>query len=303
VIALSASVLLALYLIVPGFLFRLVFGVFVPLRTFVYTRTEEIYKAVITAILPFLLALLLVWIAWPFNVHPFSVGGNNDQLRRADYKIVLSSFYSEQTFHASGEEFWKALTRSSRRQGRLIFWYYGFVIGESLFLSFLVRRYGKFRGNRLYSKFADTLLLPNVSQWHVLLTPFIFPDRKGTVKADVLSSEGTLYQGIVSDYFLSLDGMLTGLILTGPPRRFDRRTYLQDKDAGNKKDAETYWRVIPSAKLYIFADKIANINLNYEPEVPSKEAVTDLVARLVKTGTTFSITIQAGKPGEQPSKP
>jgi hypothetical protein len=78
---------------------------------------------------------------------------------------------------------------------------------------------------------------------------------------------------------------------------------LQDKDAGNKKDAETYWRVIPSAKLYIFADKIANINLNYEPEVPSKEAVTDLVARLVKTGTTFSITIQAGKPGEQPSKP
>jgi hypothetical protein len=211
-------------------------------------------------------------------------------------------------FHASGEEFWKAFTRSSRRQGRLLVWYYGFVVGEALLLSFLIRRYGKFRGNQFYSKFADTLLLPNISQWHVLLTPFIFPDRKATVKADVLSSEGTLYQGTVSDYFLSLDGMLTGLILT-EPRRFDRRSYLQEKDKGDKKDKkdkkdlETYWREIPSAKLYMFADKIANINLNYEPEVPSKKAVTDIVEKLVKAGTTFSITIQAGKPGDQPPKP
>jgi hypothetical protein len=301
VIALAASVLLALYLIVPGFLFRLVFGLYVPLRTFVWTRTEEIYKAVITALLPFILASLLVWVAWPFNVHPFFVQGNDD-LRRADYKLVASAFYSEQTFHASGEEFWRALTRSSRRQGRLLIWYYGFVVGEALLLSVLVRKYGKFKGNRFYSKFADTLLLPNVSQWHVLLTPFVFPDRKATVKADVLSSEGTLYQGTVSDYFLSLDGMLSGLILT-EPRRFDRRTYLQDKDKGTKKDLETYWREIPSAKLYMFTDKISNINLNYEPEVPSMKAVTDIVERFAKAGTTYSITIQVGKPGDQPPKP
>ncbi len=297
-IALAASLLLALYLIVPGFLFRLVFGMFVPLRTFVWTRTEEIYKAVITTVLPFLLACSLAWVAWPFNAYPFFVRGN-DELRRADYKLVASAFYSEQTFHASGEEFWKALTRSSRRQARLLVWYYGFVIVEALLLSFLIRRYGKFRGNRFYSKFADTLLLPNVSQWHVLLTPFIFPDRKAIVRADVLSLEGALYQGIVSDHFLSLDGMLSGLILTDP-RRFDRRTYLRDKDKGTKKDLETYWKEIPSAKLYMFADKIANINLNYEPEVPSAKAVTDIVEKLGKSGTTYTITFQV--PGDQPPK-
>jgi hypothetical protein len=302
VIALAASVLLALYLIVPGFLFRFVFGLFVPLRTFVWTRTEEIYKAVITTILPFLLASSLAWVAWPFNAHPFSVRGN-DELRRADYKLVASAFYSEQTFHASGEDFWKALTRSARRQGRLLVWYYGFVVGEALLLSFLILRYGKFKGNRVYSKFADTLLLPNISQWHVLLTPFIFPDRRATVTADVLASEGTLYQGTVSEYFLNLDGTLSGLILTGPPRRFDRRTYLQDKDKGTKKDLETYWKEIPSAKLFMFADKIENINLNYEPEVPSAKAVTDIVQRLGKAGTTYSITIQVGKPGDESPKP
>ena len=119
-IAIAASVLLALYLIVPGFLFRLVFGLFVPLRTFVWTRTEEIYKAVITTILPFLLASSLVWVLWPFNAHPFLVSGNAES-RRADYELVASAFYSEQIFHASGEDFWKALTRSSRRQGD--FWF------------------------------------------------------------------------------------------------------------------------------------------------------------------------------------
>lgn len=300
-IALAASVLLALYLIIPGFLFRFVFGLFVPLRTFVWSRTEEIYKAVISTILPLLLTFALVWLVWPFNAHPFFVR-DDDGLRRADYKLVTSAFYSEQTFNASGDEFWRAFTRSSRRQGRVLVWYYACVVSEALAFSFLVRRYGKFRGNYVYSKFADTLLLPNVSQWHVLLTPFIFPNPdRATVKADVLMSEGILYQGIVSDYFLNLDGMLCGLILT-EPRRFDRRAYLRDKETDTKKNLEAYWREIPSAKLYMFADKIANINLNYEPEVPTTRAVIDLLGKLGKAGTSYSITITPGNRGDQPPK-
>jgi hypothetical protein len=299
VIALAASLLLALYLIVPGFLFRLVFGLRVPLRTFVWTRAEEIYKAVTSAVLPFILAYLLAWFVPPFNAHPFFVTDNTSKLRRADYETVASAFYSEQMFKEFGKEFWSAFSRSSRRQARLLSWFYILVVAEALTLSYLISEYGRFKTNRLYSMLADSVFLPNISQWHVLLTPFIFPGRKATVRADMLSSDGTLYQGVVSEYFLDGDGMLTGLILTSP-RRFDRRTYLKDKDLGTKKETETYWREIPSAKLYIFADKILNINLNYEPELPSTKAVTDIVERLGKAGTTYSITITAGKPADQP---
>ncbi len=227
--------------------------------------------------------------AWPPN-----------STNSSDYKVVASAFYSEQFFHQAGEEFWRALDRAAWRQGQILGWYWGLVIVEALLLSFLVRRYGRYRGNRVYSKFADTLLLPNVSQWHVLLTPFVFPDRKATVKADVLSSEGTLYQGTVSDHFLDVDGMLSGVILT-EPRRFDRRTYLKDKDEGTKKETETYWRDIPSAKLYIFADKISNINLNYQPELPSTKAITDILEKLGKAGQTYSVTIRIDKGGDQKS--
>jgi hypothetical protein len=49
----------------------------------------------------------------------------------------------------------------------------------------------------------------------------------------------------------------------------------------------------PSAKLYIPADKISSINLNYEPEIPSSEAVTRLVKE--KTGTEAPLSFTFSK--------
>lgn len=298
-VALAASILLALYLVIPGFIFRFVFGFFVPLRTFVWTRAEEIYKAVITAALPLVLATLSVWYLPLVKTVPLSFPDSSD-LRGADYKLVLSAIYSEDRFRASEEAFWSAFVRSSRRQGRLLFWYYGFVIGEAVLLSYLVLQYGKLKGNKLYSWLADTLFLPNISQWHVLLTPFIFPGRKAILRADVLCSDGTLYKGVVSQHFLDTSGGLSGLILTDS-KRFRRQDYVRDKEKDIAKDPDTYWRVIPGAKLYVFADKIVNINLNYETESLSESAVSEAVKeRTGKPGATFSITITVGKPGEKP---
>lgn len=295
-IALAASVVLALYLIVPSFIFRFVFGIFVPLRIFVRSRSEEFYRAVVTALIPLLLAWGFAWTVPFLRSYPFEVQGM-DETRRADYKLVAASFYSEQVFVNHRDEFWTAFTRSSRRQARLLTWYYVLIASEALMFGYSVRKYGTWKDNKYFSKFADKVLLPHVSEWHVLLTPLVFAERKATVRVDILSTEGTLYKGVVSNHFLDRDGMLSGLILT-EPRRFDRRTYLKEKDWGSKPKPDDFWKDIPSAKLYIPADKISNINLNYEPEVPSAEAVSRLVKE--KTGTHAVISVTFTKSASSP---
>jgi hypothetical protein len=92
-----------------------------------------------------------------------------------------------------------------------------------------------------------------------LLTPYLLPDTK--VRADLLCTNNTLYQGEVSQHFLR-DGQLSGIILNDP-RRFDRDRYLADKAGEPKPDKEKYWIKIPSRNLYFFADKIFNMNLTY----------------------------------------
>lgn len=289
-IALAASVLLAVYLIVPSGILRLIFGQFVPLRSFVRTRTEEIYRALITTAIPLVIAYVLVWTVPPLKTHPFYFS-DTYQLRRQDYKVVATAFYSEQQFKDYGQDFWKALTRSSRRQGRLLAWYYVLVSLQGLGFGWLASQYGRYKGNRVYSWLADRLLFPQISEWHVLLTPFIFPRKRAVVQADILSTNGSLYQGKVSQYFLDANGRLAGLILT-EPRRYDRRSYLRDKDKGTMQDKSKYWREIPSAKLYIFGNKILNLNLNYEPRLPSADILTKILEKTLGQPIRVTVTPQ-----------
>jgi len=97
------------------------------------------------------------------------------------------------------------------------------------------KQYGRFKGWRPYAKFADIYLLPHISQWHAILTPFTFPDPKTTVKADVLMTDDTLYSGEVVDYFVDKDGDLSGLFLKNP-RQFDRARYLKRRKLHNALD-------------------------------------------------------------------
>jgi hypothetical protein len=280
VLALLFSFLLVLYLIVPDAIFRFVFKWFVPLRTLVPAKPETIYRAVILAAIPFVLTIVLVWYAPLFNCWPFPVEGSS-QHRRADYKTVIAGLYSEKQFDESAAkgEFWPAFTRSSRRQVRLLFWFYLAVVGEGLLFGKLSANYGKYQTNRVYRAVAAGLLLPNISEWHLLLTPFVFPDKKAIVSADVLCTDGTLYNGEVREYFL--DGSkMSGMILL-KPKRFDRRSYLMERDKGSQPDKSKYWKDIPSAKLYIVADKILNINLNYAPFVSLPGPVKDFIAQSI----------------------
>lgn len=129
------------------------------------------------AAIPLTMAYLSVWTILPLQRHPFYFP-DSFELRRQDYKVLAAAFYSEEKFKNYDKEFWSALSRSSRRQGRLIAWYYPLVILEGLSFGWLATNYGKLKRNKIYSLLADRLLLPNISEWHVLLTAFVFPGNE-----------------------------------------------------------------------------------------------------------------------------
>jgi len=67
VLALFASIVVVSYLIVPGVLSRILFSVFIPLRAFDRTRTQELAYSTVVCALPFVLSIALVWHT---QVHP-----------------------------------------------------------------------------------------------------------------------------------------------------------------------------------------------------------------------------------------
>lgn len=258
-LALAFSVLLTVYLIVPEAIFRFFFGFFIPTRTFTLTKTETAFRAVLISFFPFWFAMWLSWDIPGPQSWPLAVEQNSSQQRRTDYKIVAAGLYSDAEFSKTKDVFWPALTRCTRRQARLAFWYFLLVAAEACLLGRFASSYGAYRSKSFYRWLSDRLLSPYISHWHPLLSQNILPDT--VVRADILCTNDTLYQGIVSQYFLK-DGDLSGIILH-EPKRFDRVPYLKAKEAGKNPDKNAYWVPIPSQHLYFFAEKILNMNLSY----------------------------------------
>lgn len=301
-IALAVSALITAYLLVPYALFRFILGRFVPLRVFQERKTEDITRAIVTLAVVYGAALWAVW-CWPgCKAHPFSFP-DTASLRTTDYQTVASGLYSEAIFKEYRSEFWDALDRTLERQGRFLCWYYVFVLSLALASGLGIKNYGKLRRNKLFTGVADFYLLPHISQWYVVLTPFAFADKRTTVKADILMTDNTLYRGDIAEHFIDKEGTLSGLFLA-TPQRFDRRAYLREQDAwGSTRSAASFWREIPSAKLsaklYVFADKIVNLNLNYQPPLDTTDS-EDIVKKFmygkgIPKNVQFTITITAPK--------
>lgn len=292
-IALAASIVLALYLLIPSSIFRLVFGLFVPLRSFVRTRGEEIFQGVMSVVAPLILALVFVWTCPPFQSHPFSLP-DTPQLRRADYELVVGALYSDAVFRENHDAFWKALMRTGRRQGRFLSWYYLLVIGEGCLFGTLCVYNPRLRKFDWYRWMFNKVLLPSISEWHVLLTPFFFRDKGTVVWADILCTDNTLYRGRIAQHSLDREGNLGGLIIT-EAKRYARDAYLKDKEKGSVKK-EDYWRPIPGAKLYIFAGKILNLNLTYEGRELPPQVIADVISRLLKEAVVIEMKPSPEKP-------
>lgn len=271
-IGLIATFCVVAYLLVPSGLFRSFYSLFVPHIKFQRTRAEEFTFAVLASILPFFLALALVWTVanWPFGVHR---GSSAD--RRGAYRIVMSAALSDKVLaeQIQNHTYWTATNQVIRRQARFLWWYYALVVLEAWACAWLTGNYGRWSASpvRLHERFyvwmASKVLLPTVSEWHLLLTPFSSPPEPAReVWVDVLTSIDILYNGHVADFFLDKEGELSGIFLEYP-RRFDRLGFLSDKEKGKaKSDTNSYWRKIPSNNLYIPSEKIVNLNVRYLTE-------------------------------------
>jgi hypothetical protein len=293
--ALLASALLTLYIVVPEVLFLYVFGRFVPLRSIARSRVEEVSRSLFTLLIPFSLALLASWYIPPTLI---SIRENNNSTRRTDYLIVTSTIAQNLEFkHFKEAEFRASLTRVSRRQFRLLVFYYGFTVLVAITNGWIAKSYGRLRTSehRILASFADRYILPKVSQWYALLTPFTQADKKTLVRVDVLTSNDTLFRGEVFQHYVDGDGRLIGLLLKDA-ERFDRQLYLKHKDGRRVLPKESYWRVIPGSKrFYIFAEKIVNINFNYE----SPEQIASVIATHFAIQTS-DITVELSATPKKP---
>jgi hypothetical protein len=271
-IGLLATYYIVAYLLIPGVLFRSLYSAFFPrVIKFQRTRAEEFTFASLASLLPFCMALALVWTvaSWPFSTH-----GASSADRRDAYRTVMGAAISDKVYSEGRppQSFWASSNQVMRRQARFLFWYYLFILIEAVICAWLTLNYGRWstiagvRG-RLYRLTANKLLLPSITEWFVLLTPFTYPpEPRREVWVDVLTTIDILYKGHVADFFLDNEGQLSGIFLKYP-RRFDRVRFLNDIAQGvAHPDTESYWRNIPSNNLFIPYDKIVNLNVRHLTE-------------------------------------
>lgn len=292
-IAVIASLVVLFYLLVPGGLFRLVTVSRLSLKRFHTIKAQEITFALLTSLLPFSFAIMLVWsvCTQPFptresyakrrqSYRTFFQAMTSEKRLEESLKIKPGNFTSEDPYELA--PFWSATDSVLKRQGRFLVWYYFLVIVEASFVVWLEQQYYK-SGNKKKlwrDRIAEWLLPLILSEWHVLFRKFHAQDR---IELDILTSDGILYKGQLFAHFLTQDGDLSGIILNDV-LRFDRDLYRDHKKADldnavkqpqvtarfTKEPAE-YWRPIKRAiAFYIPKEKISNINVRLEPpDVPS----------------------------------
>lgn len=271
VIALVLSFLLVAYVLVPGIIVRRLILLFAPLKKPQWNRTEELTSAVARCLVPFAVALLLVkWVYW-FGHNPFPFG-DSSHLRWEDYKTVFTASYSEKLFedflHTDSDAFWQTALRVCKRQFRLLTWYYVASAVQAVVIGLSTYFYGDLRQYKTYEFLARKFVIPNLSEWHVMLTPFTHPRKpKRTVRLEILTPDQKLYRGTVGDYHIDKDSALTGILLEDA-YRFDRRKYEAEMAKGQTGPSDSYWRKIPGTALYLLSGKIHNLNISYPSEVP-----------------------------------
>jgi hypothetical protein len=260
-LAITVSLLTAIYLLGPGFVSQVILGFVVPRRTIQQGRSEEIARAVLTAAIPLCLAVL--WTVWHHAVMWQDI--------KPDLKTVFSGLYSEKIFEQDPTAFFRAAKSASLANWSLVWRLYALLITYSVAVNIIILNYGAIRNSKWFGKAAwrkqalAIFVLPRVSEWHVLLTTF--SHKKSTrITADILTRSDVLYRGTIEKPFLAPDGSLSGLLISDP-FRYERQRFLDDKKAGNNPDKDQYWRKIPSNTFLMIAAEISTINLRrYDPE-------------------------------------
>jgi hypothetical protein len=282
VLALVVSFLVAVYLLGPDLVSRWILGFVVPRKNIVQSRWEEFTRAVLWASFPLAVAIL-----WAISADAFRSAGH-----LADLEMVFSGLYSERYFDAHSVDFFSSLRAFFWMNVSLLWRLYILVIGFSLLLNYIILHYNSLR-NALKSARMKTLLativLPRVSEWHVLLSDMLLPSKNLALSADVLTKSNTLYQGRVQDKMLNPDGGLHSITLASP-RRFLREQFHAEQQDLPEASSDDFWQTIPGNLFIIMGSDITNLNLRYvrenpfapEPSPEEIEVLRRLLARLTE---------------------
>jgi hypothetical protein len=310
-IALVTTYFLIFYILVPGVLFRFLTSWFVPLKLFERTRTQEATFAVAVALLPFAIALFGVWNLPVMRHYPFPIAEGTAAERTQDYQRVTSILTASDASKLllgspstpANEANWQALFRVIRRQVRFLAWYFVLIALEGVCFGLLARRYGDWREQaqlrapryRIRLWLIRTFILPNISEWHLLLTSFNWPRHEDVdVSVDILQNDGILYQGRVADYFLDPSGKLTGILLEHVSR-FEREAYHEAQKTSATAQpisSAAFWRSIPGSRFYIGQSSILNLNVRF---VARDQTLISLAEKILdaEDANSYEVTVES----------
>jgi hypothetical protein len=259
VFALVVTLLFALYVLGPDLLSRWTLGFIVQRRNLVQTKSEEVTRAVIWAVFPLLFAY---W--WASHHGGLWTAGTLD-----DVKTFFSGIYSESFFLAHRAEFYHA-THAIILMNYCVLWrLYAIVVLVSVTLNAVILNYGRIRHAlgahvRLKTLLA-TIVLPRVSDWHLLLSKMLLHSQSLDLQIDILTKNGIMYQGRFADKVLAPDGSLVSITLD-QPRRFRREEFVEERKKNPSIASEDFWREIPGNIFVILAADVSSLNLRYTPK-------------------------------------
>ena len=279
-LALLVSALVALYLLGPDLVSRWILAFAVPRRNIVQSRGEEITRAILWAAIPLTIAVL-----WAKATGVLNRPGDTATLEN-----VFSGLYSDKFFEANRPEFFLSLHDFFWLNLELLWRLYSVVLAIALVFNLLILRF-----NRLWHRYRNPsmqravrffltyIILPRISEWHVLLSQMRLPPGPFVLSADLLTRANVLYQGRIQDKMLNPDGSLHAITLASP-RRFLRDEFHFAQTADPDTESSDYWKSIPGNLFVIMGSDIVNLNLKYVPLKPHtfkrSPADAELLARI-----------------------
>jgi hypothetical protein len=279
-IALLASALLGLYILIPDLLFRRVTSWFTPLKKFQRTKIEEVVFGIFVAALPICATWILSTSFWFVGHHPFALD-EGKEARMADYRTLILAADSDSYFKENADKVWTAVAHIEKRQLRFLTWASLMLFLEIGIWIFLTYNYARFRRFKSYNWFANKILLKRLSEWHMLLSTYNFPKNENRYVLVDAMSDGHLYQGSLAEKFLDIDGNLSGILLKDA-RRYKFAEHEEDRKNNKlKTGSDAYWSTIKSGNLYISFAKISNLNIHYKlPKKVEQKQLQDVAVTL-----------------------
>ena len=265
-LALTLTLITAVYILGPELISRYILGFVVPRRTIQQTSSEEISRAIVTATVPFVLA-----VAWVTLRHVVVWGDV-----KSNTQIYLAAILSEKFFDEHTSQFFQSAKTVAQIFGAVAWRLYLLLMVYAVFVNILIVNYGELRNSKWMSRHPGwrgilaAFVLPRISPWHILLRSV--SDRKSVdIRVDVMTKRDILYRGTVQELMLAPDGALSGLLLT-KPFRYQREKFLEDlkryspgSKTETKPHTDNYWKEIPGHAFLIMSDDIETINLrSYE---------------------------------------